>query len=242
MIDWHALLMAARRANAAYVEGDGPSQAAFVKLGDRWLGQFRNMTNQAVLSTDPSGQVHLSISGTRVSQLQLADVIEDASLEPSVVVGGKVTQGVAYKMAELWNWVSLIVPKDKSIVVTGHSLGAARTHLTPLYLSADRVQQLYSFEAPKFCNGDFYDTFADLFKAKMVCVLNGRDSWAAWPWLDPRWQSRPRQDHLWLTNGTYQLIDPKQWPGLGKTGDHSMDVVEANITQLVSNHSPVAIP
>lgn len=242
MMDWHALLMAAKRANAVYVEGDGPSQAAFVQLGDRWLGQFRNATHQAVLSTDPTGQVWLSISGTRVSQFELADVIEDASLEPQVVVAGKVTQGVVYRMAEVWNWVAQIVPKDRTIAVTGHSLGGARTHLTPLFLDAVRIQSIYSFEAPKFCNGAYYDTYKDLFQAKMICVLNGRDSWAAWPWVDMRWQDRPRQDHLWLNNGSFQMIDPKNWPGLGKMSDHSMDTVEANIAQLVANHSPVAIP
>jgi hypothetical protein len=87
-------------------------------------------------------------------------------------------------MQQVWNWALSVAPKGSVFNVAGHSLGASRTQLTPLFLPASQIGALHSFEAPKFCDAQFYATYsAEL--ASMVCILNGAELWAAWPWIDP---------------------------------------------------------
>lgn len=240
-MDWSAIALAAKRANAAYIIDAAKSKAAFEALGDVWSSIYSDSNNQAVLSVDPSGATHLSISGTRASSLRLQDVFDDMSLDPHPVKGGKVTEGVISGMQQVWNWALSVAPKGAVFNVAGHSLGASRCHLTPLFLPASQIGTLHSFEAPKFLGADFYSTYAAEL-ANMVCVLNGRDTWAAWPWIDPRWQARPKQDHIWLKSSGFAVIQASQWPGLGSFGDHSMDVVQARIEKIATaaNIKPAA--
>ncbi|CAB3784173.1 hypothetical protein [Pararobbsia alpina] len=233
MIDWSATAAAAKRANAAYIEDAAQSKAAFEALGDVWSSIFSDANNQAVISVDPSGTTHLSISGTRASSLKLLDVFDDVSLDPHPVKGGTVTEGVISGMQEVWDWALSVAPAGSVFSVCGHSLGASRTHLTPLFLPAHQIGGLWSFEAPKFCDAQFYATYAAEL-AGMVCVLNGADSWAAWPWIDPRWQARPQQDHVWLQSAGFEVIPVKQWPGAGSFSDHDMGMVQARCEKIAA--------
>jgi hypothetical protein len=232
-MDWSAIALAAKRANAAYIIDAAKSKAAFEALGDVWSSIYSDTNNQAVLSVDPAGATHLSISGTRASSLKMGDVFDDVSLIPHPVKGGTVTDGVISGMQGVWDWSLSVAPKGSAFNVSGHSLGASRTHLTPLFISAAQIGSLHSFEAPKFCGAEFYTTYAAEL-ANMVCVLNGADTWAAWPWIDPRWQARPRQDHIWLKSSGFSIIPAGQWPGLGSFSDHSMDVVQARIEKIAA--------
>jgi hypothetical protein len=231
-MDLAAAALAAKRANAAYHIDPPDSKAAFEALGDAWTAIYSDANNQAVLSTDPAGAVHLSISGTRASSLKLGDIFDDVSLDPHPVKGGTVTEGVISGMQEVWNWALSVAPDGAVFNVAGHSLGASRTHLTPLFVRASQIGALHSFEAPKFCDRQYYETYAKEL-AGMVCVLNGRDTWAAWPWIDYRWTGRPLQDHLWLKSFGFSMISASQWPGLGRFGDHDMDLVQARMEALV---------
>jgi hypothetical protein len=106
--------------------------------------------------------------------------------------------------------------------------------LTPLFVPARQIGALHSFEAPKFVDSQFYSTYAkDL--AGMVCVLNGHDSWAAWPWFDSRWQARPRQDHVWLKDQGFVVIPAQKWPGAGSFGDHDIDRVLARCERIAAS-------
>ncbi len=236
-MDWAAIVTAAKRANSAYIENDDASAAAFAALGDTWIGQFQDRSHQAVLSTDATGAVHLSISGTRASQGALEDILADVSLRPLAIKGGSVTTGVYDGMQNVWEWALGKVPHGTAFNVAGHSLGASRTHLTPLFVPAAQIGALHSFEAPKFADTQFYATYAEEL-AGMVCVLNGRDSWAAWPWVDSRWQARPQQDHVWLKDVGYAVIPASQWPGMGRFADHSIDLVQARCEKIAAQ--PVA--
>jgi hypothetical protein len=236
-MDWSAAATAVKRANAAYIEDAAQSKAAFSALGDVWSDIYSDDNNQAVLSVDPSGATHLSISGTRASQVKVMDIFDDVSLEPKQVKGGTVTEGVISGMQEVWDWALSVAPKGAVFSVCGHSLGASRTHLTPLFLPPAQIGALHSFEAPKFCDAQFYATYAAEL-ANMVCVLNGRDSWAAWPWVDPRWQSRPQQDHLWLKDVGFAEIPASQWPGAGRFADHGVDLVQSRVLAIVGSGVP----
>ncbi|WP_321951860.1 lipase family protein [Paraburkholderia bannensis] len=230
-MDWTALLLAARRANAAYIEDQAASKAAFLSLGDDWISMYADASHQAVLSATPAGETHLSISGTRASEGKLADVWADARLDPVLCGGGTATAGVCERMQELWDWVLQTVPADITISVCGHSLGGARTHLTPAFLPCDRIGALHSFAAPKFIAADFYAAHHDAL-AGMVCVLNGRDGWASWPWFDKRWTARPPLEHIWLQDTGFDLVLGDLWPGGWAFADHDMDEYQARIAAL----------
>lgn len=241
-MDWSAIALAVKRASAAYIEKDDESKAAFEALGDTWVGQYQDESHQATLSVDSDGAAHLSISGTRASQGAIADILADMSLKPADVKGGKVTEGVYEGMQHVWDWALQTAPAGTVFNVAGHSLGASRTHLTPLFIPAGQIGALHSFEAPKFCDAHFYETYsAEL--AHMVCVLNGRDTWAAWPWpwVDGRWQNRPQQKHVWLQNIAFSVIPWKQWPGAGCFSDHSVDAVQARIEKIKSSQAAAPV-
>lgn len=233
-MDWQAIALAARRANAAYIEDAAASKAAFSSLGDDWIDLYQDASHQAVLSVTPSGETHLSISGTRASEGKLADVWADARLVPVTLAGGTVTTGVSEGMQALWNWVLQTVPQANPISVCGHSLGASRTHLTPAFLPRERIGALHSFAAPKFVAADFYHAHADAL-ADMVCVLNGRDGWASWPWIDPRWKDRPPLEHIWLQDaGGYQMVLGDLWTSGWDFADHSIDLYQSRIDAIAA--------
>ena len=233
-IDWKAAALAAQRANAAYIKDAAQSRAAFSALGDVWIGLLTGIDYQGVLSADATGATHLSISGTRASQGEFADVFDDADLAPVQVAGGAVTAGVNRDQDKLWTWVGNSTDATAVINVAGHSLGAARTALAAAYLPPERIGALHSFESPKFLSAEFYTAHAAVI-SRMVCVLNGRDSWAAWPWIDSRWQARPGVDHIWLKDsGGFTVIPASQWPGAGRFTDHSMELVQTRIEKLAA--------
>ncbi|RDU99247.1 hypothetical protein [Trinickia dinghuensis] len=243
MIDWQATALAAARANAAYLIDQAASQAAFAALGDTWIAQYKNASHQAVLSADAAGETRLSISGTRASAFKVMDVLADMSLDPVPVAGGHVTAGVQEGMQALWDWVLQVVPRGDVVHVAGHSLGGARTHLTPLFLPVAQIGALHSFEAPKFADSAFYAAHADPL-ANMVCVVDGADLWASWPWKegplkDLRWQARPLPAHVWLKDdlGTFEMIPGAQWPEGDNPADHDIARVQARIEKIAAASS-----
>ncbi|WP_145956458.1 hypothetical protein [Burkholderia pseudomallei] len=235
MMDWALTAKAARRAEAAYIEDDTKSRAAFEGLGDMWIGQLEADSHQATVTRDASGGYWLNISGTRASDFRIMDVFADVSLDPVQVTGGKVTQGVYAGMDKVWSWAKGLAPVGTVWNVTGHSLGASRTHLTPLFLPASQIGALFSYEAPKFLDAQFYATHAGEL-ASMVCVLNGSDLWCGWPWFDQRWQDRPQRDHIWLkdSRGTFAIIDPKAWPGGRRNSDHDIGLVCQRLEKIAA--------
>jgi hypothetical protein len=235
MIDFKAAALAAARANAAYVIDQTASKTAFEALGDVWIGGYQNASHQAVLSADAAGETHLSISGTRASALKLLDIFSDVDLEPVPVAGGNVTKGVYEGMQALWDWVHATVPDGDIVHVAGHSLGASRTHLTPLFCPVRQIGRLHSFEAPKFADASYYAVHADEL-ADTVCVLNGADLWAAWPWKDARWQARPLPVHVWLKDdlGAFSMIPGSAWPGGANPDDHDIGRVQARLEAIAA--------
>lgn len=239
-MDWQAIALAARRANAAYLVQESDSRAAFEALGDVWVAMYANASHQTVISVDARSETHLSVSGTRFSALKVMDVFADMSLDPVAVDGGNVTAGVYEGMRDMWDWVASVVPAGDVIHVSGHSLGGARTHLTPLFLPAAQIGALHSFEAPKFADAAFYASHATSL-ANMVCVLDGADLWASWPWRegpfkDLRWQSRPLSPHIWLKNdqGDFEVIPGDRWPEGDNPLDHDIARVQARLESLAA--------
>lgn len=235
-MDWQALALACRRANAAYVEDDDASKAAFAALGDTWVSQLQDDSHQAVLSIDKAGQAWLSISGTRASDLQLGDVLRDVRLDPVAIKGGHATEGAADGMQHVFDWAQSTAPAGAVLNITGHSLGSVSAQLAPAYMLSERIGRIYGYAAPKFIAQDFFDSHAAVF-ARFVGVLNSKDGWANFPWLDSRWQYRAPVPHAWLKNdqGTFEVLPSgNRWPGGMVYSDHDIDNYQRRVDKIAS--------
>lgn len=237
MIDWKALALAAARANAAYIEDRNAAQAAFSALGDTFIDQYKNGTHQAVLSFATQDRLQLSISGTRSLSSSARDLFDDIDLTPVSLGGGQVAKGALEGCSEMYAWALRKAPEGIRIDIQGHSLGAARTHLAAYFVSGLQRGNLYSFESPKFMDAIYYLANADQL-ADMVCTLNGRDPWAAWPWgvaLSGHEYARPNLPHIWLNAGA-SIIDPAQWEGgdIFDSHDHDMAPIAAKLALLAA--------
>jgi len=236
MIDWRALATTAKRANAAYVESDDASKAAFAALGDVWVAQFQDDSRQAVLSVDQTGETWLSISGTRASQGQLLDVYRDTQLKPTQIKGGTVTLGVCDGMDHVFDWALSTAPAGTVINITGHSLGSTRCQIAPAYVPAEQIGMMVGFAAPKFIARDFFQSHAAAFQ-RLIPVLNASDGWASWPWIDRRWQYRAPVQTVWLKSdqGALQMLtDGNQWPGGWRFSDHNMDTYQTRVEAIAA--------
>jgi len=233
MIDWKAVVLAAQRSSAAYIEDAAKAQAAFEALGDKFIGMTSGVDYQAALTQDAAGATHLTISGTRAAQGDLVDVFDDADLIPAHLRVGTVTVGVNSGQVKLWNWVLKTADPKAVINVAGHSLGGARAQLALAYLPASRLGQIVSLAAPKYIQADFFKTYADELW-RLTCVLNGADGWASWPWRNLLWDDRPPVDHVWLKddNGGYVMIAGDKWPGGLVFADHDLSKYTSRLERI----------
>ncbi|MBN3757253.1 hypothetical protein G3N95_30225 [Paraburkholderia sp. Tr-20389] len=243
-MDFGPILDAARRAQAAYIMDAAQSKAAFEALGHTFISQFKDHDSQAVLSVGPDGKTYFSLAGTRASDLQIGDIVDDIDLSPvSVAKGANVTRGPHDSAKELYAWALATCPAGTMLNICGHSLAASRTHLAPLFVPSAQIGTLHSFAAPKFADAGYYATYAHQL-TNMVCVVNGADGWCSWPWFDRRWQARPLVQHIWLKDdhGTFAMIDGNKWPGGWRFSDHDMDNYEARIGKIacMSDIKPAA--
>lgn len=229
-----AMLNAAQRANAAYVSDPLAVKAAFAALDMTFVAQYRNATHQAVISTDTRGRYYLSISGTRFSQNNNVDLLDDIWLAPvNAAKGGVVPAGVNQGMQDFWQWVLQNVPSGLEINVEGHSLGAERALLTPLFLPKERIGDLYAFEPPQCGTQEFWDAYRDELKDAVVTVC-GNDLWFGWP---------PRQGYVhdaqsnvfWLLDQHVEIIKPSEWTGASCEADHAITEVIARLQSAITN-------
>lgn len=233
-MNWQAILAAALRAQAVYIEDHDEAKAAFEKLGYTFLGQYRNLNHQAVLSCDGKGAVYLSISGTRFSQGNIesaADLFEDVELLPlEVSPGAYVTKGAFNGLDAMWAWAKSIVPAGTVFTVEGHSLGAWRTRYTGSFLPPEQIAALYSFESPKGGNDAYWLTQKPAI-SKLTSVINGRDVFVAWPLLGWR---HPNQQVIWLQYSGFTVIDPHTWAGPMSIEDHDIDLVVDRLNKIAT--------
>jgi hypothetical protein len=232
-------LAAAKRAQAAYIEDATEAKVAFEALGMEFIGQHEDSLRQAALSRDPGGEIYLSISGTRFGEPNNADLAEDVYLLPVHVGGGAVVAAGVYNgMGDLWAWVHANVPVGAVINVDGHSLGAERALLTPLFLPKAQIGAIHAFEAPKCASAGYWQAYGDEL-AKVVNTVNGRDVWYGYPWVSqychPPWRL------IWLTGSGYEIIKPSERPGGLSMGDHSITELIARLQTIAASQIlPVA--
>lgn len=241
-MDFGAIALACRRADAAYQTTPGASKSAFAALSDTWIALYTTDSMQAALSVDASGATWLSISGTRASDGYLIDVFRDVSLEPKAVNGGTVTAGVWADLETVWDWARDTAPAGTVFNVTGHSLGAARCQASVAIVEPKQLGNLFAFASPKFVGADLFKSHAAVFQ-RLTPVCNAADAWASWPWLDLRWKSRAPVPTVWLKDdrGTFSVLqDGNQWPGGMVFGDHDIDSYQKRLDVIAANSAPEA--
>jgi hypothetical protein len=232
MMDWAAIALAARRAQAVYIMDAAKAKAAFEGLGDSFVAQYQDDDSQAVLSTDVAGAWHLSLSGTRFSDMQIGDLIDDLQTDAlDLGNGAKVTRGPYESAKQIFDWALKLVPTAAVISVCGHSLGGWRTAYTPCFLSSERIGALHAFEPPKGANAAYYAKYQKELAGLTICA-NGRDIWFGYPRLG-YWIHRPGKV-VWLTSTGFQLIDSSAWLGGLSLADHSIDLVVDRLEKIAA--------
>lgn len=229
-----SVLAAAQRCNAAYVMDKSAAAQAFAALGMSFIDQYQNATHQAVYSKDQHGYQYLSISGTRISQGDNLDLLDDIWLAPvNVQRGGQVASGVFSGMDDLWKWAKSHLPQGATLNVEGHSLGAERTLLTPLFLPKEQIGDLHAFEAPQCATQEYWDAYRDEL-AHAVHTVCAEDVFYNWP---------PKQGYvhdeqnsvLWLKANAIEVIKPSEWPVGGSEDDHGIERVVSYIQAAITN-------
>lgn len=232
MIDFVSLAAAAKCAQAAYLMDPAQARAAFEAMGHKFIAQFRDDDSQAVLSTDATGKTWFSISGTRFSDRQIPDLLDDMELIPVDLGGGaKVTRGAYESAKELFAWALAHVPAGAVLNVNGHSLGGWRTSYTPCFVPSAQIGELYAFEPPKGANAAYYAKYSKEL-AGLQIIGNQRDIWVGYPRLGD-WLHRPGP-MIHLTDAGYEVIDTSKWPGGFSLDDHSIDTVVERLERLAA--------
>lgn len=229
-----SVLAAAQRCNAAYVMDKSAAAQAFAALGMTFVDQYQNATHQAVYSKDSHGYHYLSISGTRFTEGDNLDLLDDIWLSPvKAQRGGAVASGVFSGMDDLWKWMKSHLPTGATLNVEGHSLGAERTLLTPLFLPKEQIGDLHAFEAPQTATQEYWDAYRDEL-AHAVHTVCGGDLWYSWP---PRqgYGHDAQSDVLWLKSNAIEIIKPSQWPIGMCESDHSIQRVLSYIQAAIDH-------
>jgi hypothetical protein len=230
-MDFAPILAAAKRAQAAYIMDAAQAKAAFEALGHTFIAQYKDADSQAVLSTC-DGKTYFSLAGTRFSDRQIGDLIDDLQTDALDLGGGaKVTRGPYESAQELFAWALSVVPAGTVLHCAGHSLAGWRISYIGSFVPADQIGSLFAFEPPKGANVAYYQKFVREL-AELVIVCNGRDIWMNSPRLG-EWIHRPGP-MVWLTSTGFQVIDTSKWPGGFNLGDHSIDLVVERLEKLAA--------
>lgn len=231
-MDFGPILGAAKRAQAAYIMDAAQAKAAFEALGHTFIRQFKDHDSQAVLSVGPDGKTYFSLAGTRFSDRQIGDLIDDLQTDALDLGGGaKVTRGPYESAKELFAWALSVVPKSTVLHCAGHSLAGWRLSYTPCFLPVEQIGSLFAFEPPKGANLAYYQKYQKEL-AGLVITGNGRDCWVGYPRLGG-WLHRPGP-MVWLTSTGFHVIDTSKWPGGFNLGDHSIDLVVQRLEKLAT--------
>jgi hypothetical protein len=229
-----AIVAAGQRAEAAYIVDPVAAKAAFEQLGMTFLGQFQDSTHQGVVSQDAKGRYYVTITGTRWSEGFGADLLNDIWLAPvKAPKGGLVASGVYCGMKDFWAWVLSKVPAGAVLNIEGHSLGAERALLAPIFLSPAQIGDLYAFEPPQCATQEYWDAYRDELSQAVVTVC-GLDLWFNWP---------PRQGYvhdaqmqvLWLLSTGSQWILPANYKGGSSASDHHIAEVNSRLQYCMQN-------
>lgn len=229
-----AIVAAGQRAEAAYIVDPAAAKTAFEQLGMTFLGQYQDSTHQGVVSMDAKGRYYVTITGTRWSEGFGADLLSDIWLAPvNAPKGGVVPSGVYCGMKDFWGWVATKIPAGTGFNIEGHSLGAERALLAPIFVDPKLIGDIYAFEPPQCGTQEFWDAYREDLKNAVVTVC-GQDIWFNWP---------PHQGYvhdakmavLWLLSTGSEWVLPAQYQGGNNAGDHQITEVNQRLQYCMTN-------
>ena len=233
---WKMLLASIKRCDAVY--GDPNNlKTAFEALGCAVLGVYYNDGHQAVVHRDPEGWATITICGTRVScgtmRQHAVDLFEDIDFSPVLAPGGGLVAAGALDGLDKVFAVALdLFLNEETIRVEGHSLGAQRAHLAPLFIPLSRVDRIIAWEPPKAADDEYYGIRSGWF-SRTLTILNGKDPWAAWSWTCQKLK-HPPGPIVWLHDGTYDVTTRDGWPGgeILHSSDHFSNLIVEIVEKL----------
>jgi hypothetical protein len=228
-MNWQEVLIAAQLAQAAYTEDIAQATVLFAAMGFSTLGQYQNDDHQAYVIRDRYRQHWLAISGTRFGK-SLGDLLDDIDIGPKDLGNGaEVSSGAYDGLSELWSWALNLVPPGASWKLSGHSLGAQRSQLAGLFISPEKIDAIYAFEAPKLGNAALWGQLEPSV-TKFTCFVNGSDLWFGHPiisdWL------HPPIDHIHLLDVGFEILHPGNYPLALNPEDHDIGVIVSKIEPI----------
>lgn len=224
------LWLLASLCNASYAHDARPAVEA---LEMRYISQIGNGGCEALI-VQWGGYCVVVLQGTRVLEsISLPEIWDDfdsgAVILPNPNGGQtlRVHSGFWLPLAALWPRIQGLTLEGLPLLVTGHSLGGARAHLTPALAP---VAAVVSFGAPKSADDAFWAAYYPI--EPPLRVVYERDFAPNWPY-EPSWLTHPAAV-AWLTGG--KLIETQRRPGFSFNElDHRIDAAYmAAFTKLVA--------
>jgi hypothetical protein len=207
MPDVTDLLLLARLCNLAYVDSEPVRVKSADALGIIYLATYETVDHRAFLATQRDRTI-LVLCGTRFSDGNWRELFDDEDLLPASA-NPAVMAGFHRGCAEMFGWAREKAPQIDT--VTGHSLGGARAHLSPLWLGP---KEIVSFGAPKCGTATYWKNSA----TPLIRVVHEHDFAPAFPFISEFIQATPL---LWLHDGKIVEAQEAEWFG-DSLADHSI--------------------
>lgn len=210
------LLLLAKLCNAVYDDVQDRRESTFSSLGFEPISTYENKDHRAMVACN-SVRWLLVLCGTRFSDGNWHELWDDDDLLPQVLADGShVMLGFYAGMRELCDWALGVLKDVPSFEITGHSLGGARAHLTPLFIVPSAIKGITTFGSPKCADHAYWQRFT----APLVRVVHERDFAPGWPTISEYHQPEPM---MWLHNSALMGTTESVWPGGFSVADHSID-------------------
>jgi triacylglycerol lipase len=170
--------MAANAARFAYQNRDD-IKAASEKWGFDKFHFFDNNETQAFIAGN-SELIILAFRGTEPSKLK--DVLADADVFKIEELGGRIHKGFYKALQFVWEDVSQKIAEfqdnSQSILISGHSLGAALATLAAAQLQQDKgilANSIYTFGSPRVGDETFRENYDAIFTKRHFRFVNNND-------------------------------------------------------------------
>lgn len=196
------LLALAKLSNAAYLDD---ARTAVSALGMTYVTQVGDGGCSALIVLW-GGYGVVAFQGTRILEVGGISWPEVwCDLNGHIVTlpdGSRAHAGFWLPLVDLWPQIEAVLPRDRPLIATGHSLGGARAHLAAKLMPG---AQVVSFGAPKATDDAFWTACYGSWRAP-VRVVAGRDFAPTWPPEGPWTQPAAI---TWLNEGTIRVVQQR---------------------------------
>jgi hypothetical protein len=219
-------LLAARLSLIAYEVDESDVIAGCSKLGLKYLGGAQNGDCYIWVAKLKNTTV-IMIQGTEFvpGNRNLWQVWDDLSILPHYLhsnIPGKssnmyVHYGLYHSLILTWPNVSNLIDFNNPVWIVGHSLGAARSMLTRYLIPQTTQVRITNLGGLRSANEDFWNHVSP--NTVFERILFEQDFAGDWQPMLPYYH--PTEYFYWLTNGTIQYVNQRNWLNLSFS-DHSI--------------------